>query len=177
MKLSYQFAQALPKGLMVIPLKVGFFPRTSCSTFDILVSFILVRYPDRIGLVNTVRYHRLYRSIRIIGPLCDSPLIPRDLWIPVSTRTRYAWSRLAGFSNELCTRVYRNYGDLRRLSCTTTAPTIHRTSPLNCFAIRGPRRSLYSRTTSVIFVTRSQCTDHCLRTTPMLTIASSLPMS
>ena len=127
----------------------------------------------------TVRYwyHRLYRSIRIIGPLCDSPLIPRDLWIPVSTRTRYAWSRLAGFSNELCTRVYRNYGDLRRLSCTTTAPTIHRTSPLNYFAIRGPRRSLYSRTTSVIFVTRSQCTDHCLRTTPMLTTASSLLMS
>ena len=25
-KLSYQFAQALPKGLMVIPLKVGFSP-------------------------------------------------------------------------------------------------------------------------------------------------------
>ena len=61
------------------------------------------------------------------------------------------------------------------------APLRHRRStvrhPLNYFAIRGPRRSLYSRTTSVIFVTRSQCTDHCLRTTPMLTIASSLPMS
>lgn len=59
--------------------------------------------------------------------------ITRDLWIPVSTRTRYAWSCLAGFSNELCTRVYRNYGDLRRLSCTTTAPTIHRTSPFKLF--------------------------------------------
>ena len=104
--------------------------------------------------------------------------ITRDLWIPVSTRTRYAWSCLAGFSNELCTRVYRNYGDLRRLPCTTTAPTIHRTSPFTGISqIGGPRRSLYSRTTSVIFVTRSQCTDHCLRTTPMLTIASSLPMS
>ena len=51
----------------------------------------------------------------------------------MSTRTRYAWSCLAGFSNELCTRVYRNYGDLRRLSCTTTAPTIHRTSPFKLF--------------------------------------------
>ena len=33
-KLSYQFAQALPKGLMVILLKVGFFPGTSGSTFE-----------------------------------------------------------------------------------------------------------------------------------------------
>ena len=33
-KLLYQFAQALPKGLMVILLKVGFFPGTSCSTFE-----------------------------------------------------------------------------------------------------------------------------------------------
>ena len=33
-KLSYQFAQALPKGLMVILLKVGFFPGTSFSTFE-----------------------------------------------------------------------------------------------------------------------------------------------
>ena len=33
-KLSYQFAQALPKGLMVIPLKVGVSPGTSCSTFE-----------------------------------------------------------------------------------------------------------------------------------------------
>ena len=28
--------------------------------FTILVSFILVRYPDRIGLVNTVRYVGTY---------------------------------------------------------------------------------------------------------------------
>ena len=33
-KLFYQFAQALPKGRMVILLKVGFFPGTSCSTFE-----------------------------------------------------------------------------------------------------------------------------------------------
>ena len=55
---------------MVIPLKVGFFPRTSCSTFDILVSFILVRYPDRIGLVNTVRYVRYGRYLRYVPLLC-----------------------------------------------------------------------------------------------------------
>ena len=38
-------------------------------SFTILVSFILVKYPDRIGLVNTVPWYRRYRTVgRYIRP-------------------------------------------------------------------------------------------------------------
>ena len=56
-KLSYQFAQALPKGLMVILLKVGFFPGTSCSTFESNWWIVMIpRRPLKIAPMRTNKF-------------------------------------------------------------------------------------------------------------------------